>query len=1037
MDKQLMKQRINEVIKTDATVVELQDFMATHVPFKRLKYYTSGIEAIKGKELSEEQFFYEFIEDTKDKHNFIVVQGDNGSGKSHFIRWIKNKIESEETFPNDVIILLERSQNTLQATIKQLAKNKIIENLLSEEEKLKLKNTSIELSEEKFTALINYNFIIEAENEEDDDEECVLRAVQRKGLAELLKDEIIQKNILFKENGPIKRISNKLINSEDNSINETDIRFKEEDFALNSGILNELKESDSNKKALRFAENLKEDKRGIRDKVVTYLNSKMDIVIQRTIKLNATDLNSILETIRIKLKKMNKNLILFIEDITAFTGIDKGVIESLIVEHREDNGLCRIFSVVGVTTGYYQSHFPDNLKDRVTARIFIDRDSLLNEETDVLELAVRYINAINNDKDELKKWIMSGAEDSKLPIKKSNKSWDIYIDEQNREFSLYPLTSQAIINLYNEIKDKKTPRVFIKNILLPILLHYVNDDNFPEGLSEFESQIIIPKLKNELLNKRIDDEIKDQYENSRTKCLLRIWGDGTIDYSTKGNINYIGNIDERIFDEFKVIKVKGNKIFDRNENIKETKKTTTSSENTHTAITNKKNSDNKQKEYNLIEKDLKEWFFKGDRLKINKKIRDNIVSFIKESIDWNLEDVSMYLVDGAISINNIKIEEALSSEEKNNDIIYIERTEENYYFLLSLMKYTLIGNKTWNYENAQDDILVTTKWIENNKRKIVNYVLNGNDINYSMYDYAICAEFYSMFINEKNLTMNKSISELSIKKLYDFVINKLEIKSKEELEDILGEFAITYYDKREIIKVNDQFIKEFYNCPLGKGNGVFLDACEILNSIKNVVNFNFDINKFENLSFNSKKDLWKRPYDLLKKFYGLNLQTALLKKIKPVQEKNNKEYLQDFKDIGIINSLFETFDKKKIYYDNNLKRDFEKFFDDTTKYNNYLKNKKEIEDFNNKDLFGKIYLLKTNIPKKVLEMNNVLEKIENIISIQEKEYKNKSNLDIVSKEDVDSVVNECLSKIDKMTKNLKELKEVLKENVSKKDTSTY
>ena len=57
----------------------------------------------------------------------------------------------------------------------------------------------------------------------------------------------------------------------------------------------------------------------------------------------------------------------------------------------------------------------------------------------------------------------------------------------------------------------------------------------------------------------------------------------------------------------------------------------------------------------------------------------------------------------------------------------------------------------------------------------------------------------------------------------------------------------------------------------------------------------------------------------MKKFYGLNLQTALLNKIKPVQDRNNKEYLQDFKDIGIINSLFETFDKKKIYYDNNLK----------------------------------------------------------------------------------------------------------------------
>ena len=53
----------------------------------------------------------------------------------------------------------------------------------------------------------------------------------------------------------------------------------------------------------------------------------------------------------------NKDILLFIEDITAFTGIDKGVIESLIIEHREENGLCRLFSMIGVTTGYYQKRY--------------------------------------------------------------------------------------------------------------------------------------------------------------------------------------------------------------------------------------------------------------------------------------------------------------------------------------------------------------------------------------------------------------------------------------------------------------------------------------------------------------------------------------------------------------------------------------------------------------------------------------------------------------------------------------------------------
>lgn len=954
MDKQLIKRRINEVIKTDATVVELQDFMATHLPFKKLKYYTSGIEAVKGKELNEEDFFYEFIEHTKDNHNFIVVQGDNGSGKSHFIRWIKNKIESEESFPNDIVILLERSQNTLQATIKQLVNNEIIQGFLSEEEKIKLKNTGIELSEEKFTSMINYNFIIEAENEEDD-EDCVLKSSQRKGLVELLKDEVVQKRVLFNEEGSIKRISNKLISSDDNSINEIDIRFTEKDFSINSDILNELKESDPNKKALRFAENLKEDKRGIRSKVAEYLNLKIDTVIQRTIKLNAADLNSILEKVRIKLKEVDKNLILFIEDITAFTGVDKGVIESLIVEHREDNGLCRLFSVIGVTTGYYQSHFPDNLKDRVTGRVFIDSDSLFDENNDVLELAARYINAINVEKDELKKWISSGAVDSELPLKESDKEWDIYKDRLNRKFALYPLTERAVINLYNEIQDKRTPRRFIKNILLPILLHHVNDTKFPEGLAEFEAELTIPKFKNELLNRRIDSEISNEYENSRTKCLLRVWGDGTIDCSSQGNIKYVGSIDERIFDEFDVIKIEGNQVstFTQKPIVKINKvllepeaseviktmveETKDSIKRVETKVVSKS-----VKEMDSIEKDLKNWFIKNENLKMHAKIRESVCAFIKDAIDWDLEEVSMYLVNEAISLNNLKIRGQQAGDEKGNNIIWIEKTEEDYYFLLSLMRYISIGNKKWNYENSQDDILVVAKWLENNKQRIIEYVSNGNDVSYDMYKYAIAAEIYGIALNKtvKIDGIEVKVNEIESNQLYEIIMNKLEVKEEEKLKAILGRFARTYFDKRGLINSNHEFVISYHNCPLGKGKGIFLDASEILKAINSVSKLKFDINEFSDISFKSNKDLWKIPYELLKKIYDSNLKLALSENLNNIKDKD-KDYLGSFDEVGIINNFFDTLEANNIIYDGQVKYRFDKLFEDTIKYNKFIENRRK------------------------------------------------------------------------------------------------
>ncbi|EPB8165281.1 hypothetical protein ACSXDQ_03025 [Clostridium perfringens] len=1040
MDKQLMRKRINEVIKTDATVVELQDFMATHMPFKKLKYYIGGIDAIKGKELTEEEFFYEFIEDTKDKHNFIVVQGDNGSGKSHFIRWIKNKIESEELFPNDVVILIERSQNTLQATIKQLINNKIIQEFLSEEEKIKLKNTGVELSEEKFTSMINYNFIIEAENEEDD-EDCILKSAQRKGLVELLKDEIIQEEILFDLDGPIRRISNKLIMSEDNSINEIDIRFVESDFELNSDILMKLKDNESNRKAVRFAENLKDDRRGIRSLVAKYLNEKIDMVIQRTIKLNAADLNSILEKIRYKLKELDKNLMLFIEDITAFTGVDKGVIESLIVEHREDNGLCRLFSFVGVTTGYYQSHFPDNLKDRVTSRVFIDRDSLFDNNEDVIELAARYINAINVPKEDLKKWISKGAVDSDLPIKDSGVLWDKYKDKSNREFSLYPLTEKAIVNLYKEIQDKRTPRRFIKNILLPIMLHYVNDNKFPSGLEDFEAEIVIPKFKNELLNRKIDSEVSDEVEKSRTKCLLRIWGDGTIDCLNKNNLVYIGSIDERIFDEFKVTKIIGNKILNNENNSVKKNEVKTDISNysglnlnvekdiikTQLEKIDKRSKElsKKDKEMDSIKEDLERWFVKNENLKIHPKIREYVCSFIKEGINWDLEDIPYCLVNDAISLNNLKIRGQQGLEETTNNIIWIEKTEDDYYFLLSLMKYIVIGRKTWNYENAQDDILIVAKWLENNKERIINYVSNGNDVNYDMYKYAMAAEIYGICINKTIMKYGNEISikEMNIYQLYNIIINKFQVKDEEELINILGtKFSKTYFDKRGLINTNHDFILDYYNCPLGKGKSIFLDASEILKTINKISKEKFYISNLSDIQFKNGKELWKKPYELLKKLYGTNLNSAISERINYIKL-NDKDYIESFDEVGVINNFFDTLDNNNIMYDGKIKLEFDKLFEDTIKYNNYISYKNKIKESDNIDLIDKIYLLKSSIPKQIKKYNDVLGQIEHIISKQEEKYRNKVVVGATTSEQVDEIVNECLLKIEKIENDLKSVEE--------------
>ena len=100
-----------------------------------------------------------------------------------------------------------------------------------------------------------------------------------------------------------------------------------------------------------------------------YLNHELHgHAISVATNLAAGDLLAMFTELRQHLRDEGRELALFIEDITALTGIDEGLIEVLISEHRGEGGagLCRISSVVGVTDSVYADRLPDNVKERVT-----------------------------------------------------------------------------------------------------------------------------------------------------------------------------------------------------------------------------------------------------------------------------------------------------------------------------------------------------------------------------------------------------------------------------------------------------------------------------------------------------------------------------------------------------------------------------------------------------------------------------------------------------------------------------------------------
>src|SRR6266498_4728038 len=106
-------QRIGQIITKEATSIDTATFMATHTPLTKLDYQTS-LQQIT--DMTEEGLFQELqrCADTN-IHVFMTIQGIPGSGKSHLIRWLKERYETANS-ENECVIFIARAQCSLRST---------------------------------------------------------------------------------------------------------------------------------------------------------------------------------------------------------------------------------------------------------------------------------------------------------------------------------------------------------------------------------------------------------------------------------------------------------------------------------------------------------------------------------------------------------------------------------------------------------------------------------------------------------------------------------------------------------------------------------------------------------------------------------------------------------------------------------------------------------------------------------------------------------------------------------------------------------
>ena len=829
MNSEIAKERISYVARPDSITTSEGDFLATHVAIKKLKVLEKfDIAPTGGKSFSEEDIFKKYILNPEDRHQFVAIYGQSGTGKSHLIRWFAARYEQNKP-KDEVVLFIRRSDNTLKGTIRQLLEKPEVQGISNKEIYERLVKASVSVEENKLKDLIYHNFIIEIDHDLDDHDIQLGNVMKRKVVA-FLNNEIVH-DFLLRKKGPIERMYSKI--AEHSTVDrDTIAQFEKEDFLVSQDLYESIQRAGADRKAERLALELLSDEKGATTakKIADYLNQFRNDVIQRCAGIEPGDFKQIFLDIRKELFRLDKKLTLFIEDVTSFTGVDTALLDALIEEHtgkRDGGSLCRISSVVGTTNNYLQHNFKDNHKDRITKYVYIPSDVL--DEDGLYEFVARYVNTMSLNEDIISDWVNGHANPEDYPIHDvvEGKNWEYINVGHEKKINIYPFTKNSILYFYNNVLEKghQTPRYIIRDIIEPVVRDAIfNKENFPS----IDVKIV---NVNTTLSFRIHSQVDDQDAADRLLKFMSVWGNGTPDqYEENGKI-YISVISKDMYDDFSFPVLQMDKV--------EAPKTSPQKKVSNNATTPKVTSEisvdaceivvpaAKIKKVNDANTLLTKWTNEkkidisatvGAAGTVHSAIYDEIPDYLFTAINWQVEGISM---DNARKVKDSAVLlVALEGQTKKEGLYVLPANWNSINIILAFIRWKEYGNKSWNYPDADFDAYLITTWTEAIKKTLVTKVSEyKSGIETKYIEAAVSAEIYRTILAGE--FREKSLKNFNLQTLFASKPNKATSNSHcSEWKSLVSVMSQKSADVN-----NQQTVRRYFN--IGQGGAstnVVLDA---------------------------------------------------------------------------------------------------------------------------------------------------------------------------------------------------------------------
>lgn len=703
------------VIKKDGTAVDIEYFMATHVPFRDLEFIEFGDTDSKSIRLNEEQIYEGYIVNRTGKHQMLIVRGTNGTGKSHLICWLHNRFVSDWTNYNpekEKVVFLRRLGNTVRGAVQQMLDEGIVQDKELQEKFIKFISAAESQSEEELKTTIYSEY---AKRVLTDSTNHVFKSIECKNIAAFLHDTRVQ-DYMMRPEGPVDKCYQMITTGAKSVVtDEVDTIFSTEDFRFPKEVARAIKNESAEEVKSFYLFDLREDEKMIQ-KLVDYLNHFTSGVMQSCANITSENARDLFVNLRKSLYKEGKKLTIFIEDFTSFSIVESELITALSVENGGNySDLCSVTSVIGITDGYYSS-FRDNFKDRVTKQIKVTEQSFGGDKF-LLEMAARYLNAIYCGTDAVKDWYQGSAVGDTLPVTefKLDYEWDS-VDIDGVTYTLYPFNRRSLLAFYNLLKVK-TPRNFLTYVIQHFFALFADGMEYGEGWR-------FPELPSYIASVSLQPPYADSVENlpysetdkQRLKILFSIWGDGT----TEATDGAIGGISKRFlrdigFGAFQgVSSTSQGKTSSGQLDASNAQKTIAASpERSAPRLTPEESSFHRKKQ------DIQSWFDEKKTLEYSSDYNKWVASFVVQAIPWQDEGFpGDFVTKRYRSGNFVAIEDSRLDMDTNKAIVIIERSPESRTVLMGLTLFDFYKN--WDFEDAAYYQLVLINWLEKNKQIFID-----------------------------------------------------------------------------------------------------------------------------------------------------------------------------------------------------------------------------------------------------------------------------------------------------------------------------